>query len=96
MTDKYMSHLKQPGIKMVYPELCKELRRRPQPFMVGIVPDKPSSTRVLIVAQMIFSIDPHPPSIEGGPVIDPVWCQTRECAACLLVAVAQKTGMEPW
>ena len=27
-----------PGIKMVYPEPCKELRRRPQLFMAGIVP----------------------------------------------------------
>ena len=27
-----------PGIKMVYPEQCTGLRRRPQLFMVGIAP----------------------------------------------------------
>ena len=35
------------GIKKIYPEPCKELRRRPQLFMVGSVPYCPSSTRVL-------------------------------------------------
>ena len=40
-----------PGIKMVYPEPCKEFRRRPQLFMVGIIPYQPSSTRVWIVAR---------------------------------------------
>ena len=37
---------------MVYPEPCKELRRRPQLFMVGVVPYLPSSTQVLIVAHI--------------------------------------------
>ena len=37
---------------MVYPEPCKEFRRRPQLFIVGIVPYQPLSTRVLIVAQV--------------------------------------------
>ena len=41
-----------PGTKMAHPEPCKELRRRPQLLMVGIVPYYPSSTRVLIVTQM--------------------------------------------
>ena len=41
-----------PGTKMVYPEPCKELRRRPQLFLAGVVPYQPSSTRVLIVAQV--------------------------------------------
>ena len=27
-----------PGIKMVYPEACKELRRRPQLFLAGTAP----------------------------------------------------------
>ena len=39
-----------PGTKMVYPEPCKELRRRPQLFLAGIVPYQPSS--ILIVAQV--------------------------------------------
>ena len=39
-----------PGTKMVYPEPCTGLRRRPQLFLVGIVPYSPSSTQVLIVA----------------------------------------------
>ena len=30
-----------PGIKMVYPEPCKELRRRPQLFLAGTAPYKP-------------------------------------------------------
>ena len=29
------------GTKMVYPEPCKELRRRPQLFVVGIILDLP-------------------------------------------------------
>ena len=41
-----------PGIQMLYPEPCKEFRRRLHVFMVGIVPYKPSSTRVLIVAHL--------------------------------------------
>ena len=36
-----------PGTKMVYPKPFGELRRRPQPFMVGIVP-----YHVLIVAHL--------------------------------------------
>ena len=27
-----------PGVKMVYPEPCKELRRRPQQFLAGTAP----------------------------------------------------------
>ena len=49
------------------PEPCKELRRRPLLFMVGIVPYLPSSTRVLIVAHMfsativsLFAAAPEP------------------------------------
>ena len=41
-----------PGIKMLYPELCKDLRRRPQLFMAGSLPSEPPSTQVLIVAQL--------------------------------------------
>ena len=41
-----------PGTMVVIPEPCKELRRRPQLFMAGIVPYQPLSTRVLIVAQL--------------------------------------------
>ena len=44
-----------PGIKMVDPEPCKESRRRPLIFMVGIVPYEPSSTQVLIVAHVVNS-----------------------------------------
>ena len=43
-----------PGTKMVDPEPCKELRRRPRLFMAGIVLYKASSTRVLIVAHFAF------------------------------------------
>ena len=41
-----------PGTKMVNPEPCKEMKRRPQPFMAEIAPYKPSFTRVLIAIQM--------------------------------------------
>ena len=50
VTHGHMVRIK-PGTKMVDPEPCKESRRRPQLFMVGIVP---SSTRVLIVAHMLL------------------------------------------
>ena len=41
-----------PGTKMVCPEPCKELRRRPQLFLAGTAPCQPSSTRALIVAHI--------------------------------------------
>ena len=46
-----------PGINMVNPEPCKELRRRPQLFMVGSIPYSRSSSRVLIVAHVTTSVD---------------------------------------
>ena len=43
--------LSKPGTNKLNPEPCKGQRRRPQLVMVGIVPYKPSFTRVLIVTQ---------------------------------------------
>ena len=43
-----------PGTKMVDPEPCKELRRRPQLYIAGIVPYQPSLTRVVIVAHVFL------------------------------------------
>ena len=41
-----------PGTKMVNPEACNELERRPQLFPAGTAPYEPSSNRVLTAAQM--------------------------------------------
>ena len=41
MPQTMASHIEsqsKPGVKMVFPEPCKALRRRPQLFMAGIVP----------------------------------------------------------
>ena len=63
------------GTQMVNPEPCKELER-PQLFMVGIVLYQPSSTQVLIVAQMEISRNRNPLSPNsrlkkpgGGPAL---------------------------
>ena len=49
-----MSHKSKPGTKMVDPEPCKELSRRPQLFMAGILPYEPSLARVLIAIHLVF------------------------------------------
>ena len=41
---------------VVIPEPCKELSRRPQIVLVGIVSYEPSSTQVLIVAQLYIPL----------------------------------------
>ena len=55
-----------PGTKMVCPELCKELPRRPHPFMAGIVPCPPI-TRALIMTHL----QTNPPPQTGGHVLAP-------------------------
>ena len=57
-----MESQSKPGTKMVYPEPCQELRRRPQLVMAGIVPYQPSSTRVMIVAHGLLWA-PFPPRL---------------------------------
>ena len=64
-----MSHNQNPVSKW---STRKEARRRPQLFMVGIAPYYPSSTRVLIAAQMLESIRRHgeqKPASSPDPVL---------------------------
>ena len=86
-----------PGIKMVYPEPCKEVRRRPQLFLVGIVPYKPSSTRVLIVTQVRNGVGTRVSLPDGMPGHAPLVCSAprrlaRPTAASMACGVFGNRG----
>ena len=56
-----------PGTKMVNPEPCNEMKTRLQPFMAGVVPYFPPTTRVLIVTQVSFFDGPNRPRCTTPP-----------------------------
>ena len=81
---------------MVYPEPRKELRRRPQLFMVGIVPSQPSSTRVLIVAHMTFAVLKENHLGEQGLKNDTAICQSPTSRLQNLLLRMDKIHKNAW
>ena len=93
--------LGKPGIRMVYPNPCKGIERRPRLFLAGTVPHKPSSTGVLIVAHPIrkvgssgldvgFDVRPKLPkkaSSRSGLDVHVLWCLRKGKGRGLLEAV---------
>ena len=53
---RHLSHTQNPVLNGSTQNLLKDLRRRPQLFMVGSIPYSPSSTRVLIVAHFVCKV----------------------------------------